>query len=110
MSGSGLTLPNSRAPTPDELPLYVPPRQPPTRVPTNSTMDRSTHYWHIVSSQEVPWATLSLKSRAHAPTHIPYFFQGDALVGAIELTLRNPDSIQAVDIEVSFCSSRNYSV
>jgi hypothetical protein len=38
-------------------------------------------------------------SRARQPAHRPYFFEGDSIVGAVELDLHKPDNIRSVEIE-----------
>lgn len=96
-------MPSSSNGTQEDLPSYVaPPRRPePARSLDSSTSSaaRSTHTWTLTNRENAPWAALTLKSRAHRPTHVPYFFQGDVLSGTFELNLVNTDSIQAVEVE-----------
>jgi hypothetical protein len=86
-----------------DLPSYSPPAplRPGVSSAPSITADATTHQWSLTNRNQRPWATLKLKSRARATTHRPYFFQGDILDGEVELNLERPDSIRAIEVEVS---------
>jgi hypothetical protein len=86
-----------------DLPSYRPPAplRPGISSAPSSTVDATTHQWSLTNRNQRPWVTLKLKSRARATTNRPYFFQGDTLDGEVELNLERPDSIRAVEVEVS---------
>jgi hypothetical protein len=69
-------------------------------LPPRAAVPFTEHAYALTSRAGRAWATLRVRSRARAPGHRPYFFQGDAIAGAVELDLARPDHIRAVEVEV----------
>jgi hypothetical protein len=73
--------------TGDELPAYTAPA--------------AVAHVYSLDAKGAPWLSLRIaNSRAHAPTALPLFADGDEITGAVELALDKPESAKAISIRV----------
>lgn len=59
------------------------------------------HTYTLDSSDEQPWLSLKVRSRAGKPENPPIYLEGDAIQGEVSMDLGKADSIKAVILSVS---------
>lgn len=83
-----------------ELPSYgdlVFHNEPRQRRPAGLT---TAHVYTIPTKKASPWLTLRVNSKAKTVNHLPYFWEGDAVAGSVDLDLEQEMTIKAVTVSV----------
>jgi hypothetical protein len=86
---------------PQRSDLELPPYSSTLAPQPSGCRDRVEHIYQLGSSKNKPWATLKLFSSANSPKQLPTFFQGEQIIGSVEMSLEKGDNLRSVSVSVS---------
>ncbi|PSS22655.1 hypothetical protein PHLCEN_2v3021 [Hermanssonia centrifuga] len=84
---------------PSVPPAYSPPEnsQAPPRAPREPTI----HLYELRDSKSRPWAVLKVASNAASSAQLPHVYEGESIVGSVNLDLEKGVQIKSISITVS---------
>lgn len=87
-----------------ELPAYSPREGIASLTTASGPRDLVTHSYPLINKQGRQWVTLNVMSKARSPDSLPRVFEGEPILGSVELDLSEETSMKSVSVSVGACA------
>ncbi len=88
---------------PSVPPAYSPPEN--SQAPPRAHREPTIHLYELTNSKSRPWAVLRVASNAASSAQLPHVYEGEPIIGSVNLDLEKGVQIKSVSITVRSITS-----